>query len=279
MAMAAVYAHRYRAPVTASIAALRDELFPEGFANVDFRAGRSRVREADLFARPTALCRAAQGAARLFDRLHVKRLRRHCREELIRRIRWELRNSSHTSISPVSGFFNILALWLDDPHDADCRAALRRLDDWIWEDEGWGARVTGARSASWDTGFALQALAAAPAFAGQPEALRKGADFLRRQQIRTSFDGFREAERDRPQGRVVLRRRVAWLAGDGLHRGGGPRHDRGATARAWTRARSATRSGSCCAGRTATAASGATRRDAPRSASSGSIRPRCSANR
>ena len=200
MAMAAVYAHRYRTPVTPLIAALRDELFPEGFANVDFRAGRSRLREADLFARPTALCRAAQGAARVFDRLHVKRLRRHCREELIRRIRWELRSSSHTSISPVSGFLNILALWLDDPDDADCRAALQRLDDWIWEDEACGARVTGARSASWDTGFALQALAAAPAFAGRPDALRKGADFLRRQQIHTSFDGFREADRTDPGG-------------------------------------------------------------------------------
>ena len=200
MAMAAVYAHRYRAPVTPSIAALREELFPEGFANVDFPAGRSRLREADLYARPTVLCRAAQGAARVFDRFHGKRLRRDCREDLIRRIRWELSSSGHTSISPVSGFLNILALWLEDPDDPDCHAALQRLDDWIWEDEAGGARVTGARSASWDTGFALQALAAAPGPGGRPDALRRGVDFLRRQQIRTSFDGFGEAERADPSG-------------------------------------------------------------------------------
>ena len=200
MAMAAVYVHRYRAPVTPSIAALREELYPERFANVDFRAGRSRLREADLYARPTPLCRAAQGAARVIERFHGKRLRRHCREELIERIRWELRSSSHTSISPVSGFLNILALWLDDPDDADCRAALDRLEDWIWEDEAHGARVTGARSASWDTAFALQALAEAPGSAGLPDALRRGADFLRRHQIRASFDGFREEERTDPRG-------------------------------------------------------------------------------
>ena len=200
MGMAAVYARRYTTPVTPLIAALREELFPDGFANVDFRAGRSRLREADLYARPTPACRAAQGVAWVFERFRGERLRERCRVALTRRIRWELRSSSHTSISPVSGFLNILALWLDDPDDADCRAALNRVDDWIWEDEADGARVTGARSASWDTGFALQALAAGPRLAGLSDALRKGADFLRGQQIRTSFDGFREAERADPRG-------------------------------------------------------------------------------
>ena len=200
MAMAAVYAHRFRAPATPLIAALREELFPEGFTNVDFRASRSRLREADLYARPSVGCRAGQGVARIYERFHGKRLRRRCREALVGRIRWELRSSDHTSISPVSGFLNILALWLDDPDDADAIEALHRLDDWIWEDEDGGARVTGARSASWDTGFALQALAAAPALAGRQDALGAGADFLRRQQIRARIDGFREAERTDRRG-------------------------------------------------------------------------------
>lgn len=200
MAMAAVYAHRFHAPATPLTAAIREELFPEGFGNVDFRGGRGRLRDGDLYARPSAACRAAQHAMGVFERLHGKRLRRRSRQTLLHRIRWELRNSSHTSLSPVSGFLNILALWLDDPDDADCREALDRLDDWIFEDEERGARVTGARSASWDTGFALQALAAAPGFPGRRDALRKGADFLRRQQIRGSFDGYRAAERTDPRG-------------------------------------------------------------------------------
>ena len=78
--------------------------------------------------------------------------------------------------------------------------ALERLDDWIWEDEDEGARVTGARSASWDTGFALQALAALPERPGIGDALRRGADFLLGEQIDTSFEGFREAYRIDPKG-------------------------------------------------------------------------------
>ncbi len=200
MAMAAIYPHRFQAPVTSSIASLREELFPQGFANIDFSAGRNRLRGGDLYARPSVWLRAGYEFARLFERFHGKRLRTRCMEEIVRHIKWELQTTSHTSISPVSGLLNILALWLHDPDDTDCRQALAQLDGWIWEDEEHGTRVTGAKSASWDTGFSLQALAAVPGLDGVQSALRTGADFLYRQQIGASFDGFREAYRNDPKG-------------------------------------------------------------------------------
>ena len=200
MAMAAIYSHRFRAPVTSSIASLREELFPQGFAKVDFSAGRNRLRGADLYARPNVWLRAGYGFTRIFERFHGKRLRARCMEALIRHIKWELQTTNHSSISPVSGLLNILALWLHDPDDTDCRQALSKLDGWIWEDEELGARVTGARSSSWDTGFALQALAKVPECDGVQNALRRGASFLRRQQIGASFEGFREAYRTDPKG-------------------------------------------------------------------------------
>ncbi len=200
MAMASIYAHRYQAPVTTVISRLREELFPQGYTEVDFAAGRSDLRAQDLFARPGLWLRAGYELARGYERVHSKQLRNSCLEALAGQIRWELQSSSHTSISPVSGFLNILALWLRDPDDADCRQARAKLDDWFWEDEVQGARVTGARSSSWDTGFALQALATAPALDGAGEALRKGADALRKQQIRVSFEGYRQAYRNDPKG-------------------------------------------------------------------------------
>ncbi len=200
MAMAAVYPHRHQVPVTSTIASLREELFPQGFANVDFSAGRNRLRDADLYARPGVWLRAGYGFARLFERFHGTRLRTRCMDAIIRHIKWELQTTNHTSISPVSGLLNILALWLRDANDPDFQQALTQLDGWIWEDEKHGARVTGARSASWDTGFSLQALAIVPELSGVRNALRAGADFLYRQQIGASFDGFREAYRNDPKG-------------------------------------------------------------------------------
>ena len=200
MAMAAIYARRFTAPVTPLIASLREELFPQGFQSVNFSSCRNRLREGDLFARPSAWLRAGYAVARLYQRFHSKRVRARCVEAISARIRWELNSSSHTSISPVSGFLNILALWLRDPHDADCRKAVEKLEDWIWDDEESGARVTGARSASWDTGFALQALGAASRVEEAAGAIDKAADFLMAQQIEVSFEGYSEAFRADPKG-------------------------------------------------------------------------------
>ena len=200
MGMAALYAQRFQAPVTPVIACVREELFPEGFASTDFAASRNRLRDADLYARPSVWLRVGFSVARLFDRLHSKRLRARYAEQLVRNIRWELQSTNHTSISPVSGMLNVLALWLRDPEDTDAHRALEQLDRWIWEDDEGGLRVSGARSASWDTGFALQALATASAVDGVQDGLEHGADYLRAQQIRVSFDGYRDAYRVDPRG-------------------------------------------------------------------------------
>ncbi len=200
MAMAAIYARRFQTPVTPVINSLREELFPDGFANADFSSTRNRLRAADLYERPSTWLKIGYEFAQLFDRFHSKRLRARCTDAMMGRIKWELRTTSHTSISPVSGLLNILALWLQDPADTDLRQALEKLDDWIWEDEDQGARVVGARSASWDTGFALQALAATPDTIDTADALRRGAGFLFSQQIEKSFDGYRSAYRSDPKG-------------------------------------------------------------------------------
>jgi lanosterol synthase len=200
MGMGAVYAHRFQAPVTPVVASIREEIYPDGFANADFAASRNRLREADLHARPSVWLHVGFGFARLFDRFHSKRVRAYYVEAIVRRMKWELRTTDHTSISPVSGILNILALWLRDPEDADGRRALAHLDRWIWEDDDAGLRVSGARSASWDTAFAVQALVTALQVDGVRDALRSGTSYLRAQQIRVSFEGYREAYRNDPRG-------------------------------------------------------------------------------
>ncbi len=200
MAMAAIYSYRFQAQENSLIMDLREELFPEGYVNVKFSAGRNRIRRDDLFARPSILLRIGYQFARIIDRFHSKRLRNQCVQDITRRIRWELQTTNHTSISPVSGFLNIFALWLQDPEDIDSRQAFEKLDGWIWEDEELGVRVTGARSSSWDTGFSLQALSMAPEIPSAKYALERGANFLCHQQISESFSGFREAYRTDPLG-------------------------------------------------------------------------------
>ena len=200
MAMAVIYRHRHQVPVTPEIARLREELYPRAYADTDFSRARNSLRDADLFGRPGTWLRLGYACSRLYERCHSGRLRQRCAREIIGQIRWELAVSHHTSISPVSGLLNILALWLDDRDDADAHKALQQLEGWIWEDEEAGTRITGARSASWDTGFALQALATAQECPKVRQALDRGAAFLSRHQIRTSFKGYESAWRADPRG-------------------------------------------------------------------------------
>ncbi len=200
MAMAAIYSHRYQVAVTPLIASLREELYPARYAGIDFSSARNLLRRADLYARPSVWLRAGYEFARLFDRFHSRRQRARSMEAIVRHIRWELQVSDHMSISPVSGLLNIVALWMHDPDDIDLQRAVAQLDGWLWEDKEGGARVAGARSTSWDTAFSLQALATVPEFGGVQDALRRGAEFLRRQQVSTSFEGYREAYRADPKG-------------------------------------------------------------------------------
>jgi lanosterol synthase len=193
--MATLYAERHQRAPTPTIRALRDELFLVPYEEVDFRAARETVREGDVHVPTSPALRWTYRALALFDSTRTRASREGVLAELRERIRYELRSTAHTCISPVSGLLDILALWIADPHDPDVVKALERFEGWIWEDDEEGLRVAGARSATWDTSFALQALSTVAPFVDVREALERGDAFLRSQQIRAATG--RESENDR----------------------------------------------------------------------------------
>jgi lanosterol synthase len=94
----------------------------------------------------------------------------------------------------------LLALHASDPADPDKRRGIERLEAWMWDDGTDGLRIAGARSATWDTSFALQALAHARAVPQAEPAVARGVAFLREQQIRQTSEGHRSAFRLDPRG-------------------------------------------------------------------------------
>jgi lanosterol synthase len=200
LAMSVLYGRKTEAPQTALVAAMRDELYPTGYESVDWVEARRSLRQAELVTPPSRPLRVIYELLAWFDRHHPAARRQRLLTALDERIRWELRSTDHTSLSPVSGFLNVLALragYVDDP---DAKYAIERLEAWVWENEPDGTRIAGARSASWDTAFALQALTAAAPYADVEKPVKTGAEFLDSQQIRESFTGYEEAFRLDPKG-------------------------------------------------------------------------------
>ncbi len=188
LGMATIYASKFQTHCTSLIRALRKELYPEGYENVDFKKARTQLRAQEIFTPPSAPLKVAYQAMKAFEKLpRLKSRTKAVLDEMREHIRYELKTSSHTSISPVSGLLNIVALWLSDPEDPDVKLALERFEGWIWEDEVDGLRVTGARSATWDTGFVVQALVAARPYADVDRMLQRADRFLAQNQIKNSF--------------------------------------------------------------------------------------------
>jgi len=209
LAMSVLYARRPTPPPSPLRDALRRELFARPFDAIDWTVARRSLREEELVTPWSAPLRLFYEAAALYDRQHAPELRRRCLEELDERIRWELRTTDHTSISPVSGMLNVLALASGDPGDPEIKRAIEQLEMWIWEDDHDGTRVAGARSASWDTAFALQALAAAGPHCDTRETIANAASFLRGEQIRSDGEGFAANFRLDPDG--------GWCFANGWH--------------------------------------------------------------
>jgi lanosterol synthase len=200
LAMSVLYGRKAEAPHSALLTEIRGELYPTGYERVNWIAARRSLRRAEMVTPPSRPLRVIYELLAWFDRHHPRTRRQRLLTTLDERIRWELRSTDHTSLSPVSGFLNVLALragYVDDP---DAKYAVERLEAWIWENEQDGTRIAGARSASWDTAFALQALTAAAPYTDVEKPLRDGAAFLDSQQIRLTFPGYEEAFRLDPKG-------------------------------------------------------------------------------
>jgi lanosterol synthase len=101
----------------------------------------------------------------------------------------------------VSGLLNLLTLFRHDPNDADFKLQLERFEGWIWEDDHAGLRVAGARSVTWDTSFAIQALTAAAPHFDVTSTLERADAFMRSQQIKKpQAQNYRAYDRLEPLG-------------------------------------------------------------------------------
>ncbi len=184
------------APETPLLRAIRDELYPGlAYDAIDFRAHRSSVTPLDRASSEHPLLSLWYRIASAFERVRGEDLRARVGAELRERIRYELDTTDHMALSPVSGLLGVLALHVNDPSDPAIEPAMTALEQWAFDDDALGYRITGARSQSWDTAFALAALSAAGETLPE-ESVR----YLVAQQIDAPFPRFEWAYRLDPTG-------------------------------------------------------------------------------
>jgi squalene/oxidosqualene cyclase-like protein len=136
-------------------------------------------------------------------------LRRRALDRCLQRIRAAQHASNFQALSPVNGILNTLALWTHDPGAPEVQASIAGLDAWCWQDPTDGLRYAGARSTTWDTAFAVQALAAAPQGPAEHDvAIRSGHAALAALQL-TKAPAALDEDRQNPVG--------GWCFGEPTH--------------------------------------------------------------
>ncbi len=210
MAMAFLHGCRFQAPLSPLLVELRRELYATPYSEIDFAAHRFTVAPSDLHVRPGLLVRLAARLLALYERRPLVTLRRRALDFIEQRLIYEQRTSRYQSLSPVSGLLNCLAFLARSPDHPELRPSLEGLESWRWEDEAEGLRYAGARSQSWDTAFAVQAILAAPRTIPLPvEPLRRAYRFLAEAQVRAELPDYQRAYRDAALG--------GWCFSDGRH--------------------------------------------------------------
>lgn len=162
LGIATLYGQRFLIDLGPLRDELREELYTQPFEGIDFFRYRHEIASSDLYVRPSAALRAAYDALHRYERRPIKRLRERALRFCLDRILYEMRNSAHQGVSPVNGLLNCLAIFAADPHHPDLDKSLAGMEAWKWQDEAEGIRYCGARSNTWDTALAVQALCAAP---------------------------------------------------------------------------------------------------------------------
>ncbi len=214
LGMAFLLGSGFRADLGPIAAELRQELYGAGDTAARHR---HEIAPSDVHVRPGRGLRLAYDAARalgaLWRRLpFASGLRRRALDACFARILYEQRATRHQALSPVNGVLNTLALFARDPASADTSASLAGLESWRWSDEAWGIRYAGARSTTWDTSSAIQALLeqGGGAVREHADTLRRGYRRLAAMQMTTELEHGHAEHRDPILG--------GWCFSDGTHR-------------------------------------------------------------
>jgi len=158
--MSHLYGRRAQVADAPVLRALRQELYAEGYAAIDWKQARDRVAPTDVYTPRTALLERVNHLLAAYEGMHPKALRERALAEVREQILAEDEATHHICIGPVNKLYNTLVWHFERPGGPEVEAHLPRMADYLWEGRD-GLKMNGYNSSElWDTAFAVQAIAA-----------------------------------------------------------------------------------------------------------------------
>ena len=187
--MSFVYSQRFSHPLTPLTRQLREELYTQSYASIDFAAHRNTISPRDNFYPKTLLLRIVNWILVFIwlPFLRPSSIKRRAEAWTWNLIRHEDESTEFACLAPVNAPMNTLACFIHDgPGSRSLSLHLDRLRNYLWmKHEGMLANGTDGLQ-TWDTSWLIQAVVEA-GLAENPKwrpMLTKALDFLDDQQIR-----------------------------------------------------------------------------------------------
>uniref|UniRef100_A0A8C0F8B5 Terpene cyclase/mutase family member n=1 Tax=Bubo bubo TaxID=30461 RepID=A0A8C0F8B5_BUBBB len=162
--MSYCYARRLSAEEDELIRSLRQELYVQDYASIDWPAQRNNVAACDVYTPHSWLLGAAYAIMNVYEAHHSTHLRQRAITELYDHIKADDRFTKCISIGPISKTINMLVRWFVDGENSSAfQEHVSRIPDYLWLLPAPAPHCLlpffqGTNGSQlWDTAFAIQA--------------------------------------------------------------------------------------------------------------------------
>uniref|UniRef100_A0A8C2ZND7 Terpene cyclase/mutase family member n=1 Tax=Cyclopterus lumpus TaxID=8103 RepID=A0A8C2ZND7_CYCLU len=156
--MSYCYAVRLAAEEDSLVLSLRQELYVQDYATINWPAQRTNVAACDMYTPHSTLLTVAYMVLNVYEAHHSAALRGKAVKELYEHIQADDRFTKCISIGPISKTINMLVRWyVDGPSSPVFQEHVSRIPDYLWLGLD-GMKMQGTNGSQlWDTCFAVQA--------------------------------------------------------------------------------------------------------------------------
>ncbi|XP_009889697.1 PREDICTED: LOW QUALITY PROTEIN: lanosterol synthase [Charadrius vociferus] len=216
--MSYCYARRLSAEEDELVRSLRQELYVEDYASIDWPAQRNNVAACDVYTPHSWLLGVAYTIMNVYEAHHSTHLRQRAITELYDHIKADDRFTKCISIGPISKTINMLVRWFVDGKNSPAfQEHVSRIPDYLWLGLD-GMKMQGTNGSQlWDTAFAIQAFLEAEA-QKMPEftsCLQNAYEFLRFTQIPENPPDYQKYYRHLNKGGFPFSTRdCGWIVAD-----------------------------------------------------------------
>ncbi|MGR9036008.1 MAG: terpene cyclase/mutase family protein [Gammaproteobacteria bacterium] len=183
--MAYCYAQRIKAPENELILSLREELYNEVFASIDWPKQRNAVCEKDRYTTPSAVLKWMNLFTNGYEKIKCAWLRKKATDYILKYLHAEDEQTNYINIGPVNKAINSICIWHACGKDsAQFKKHVARWYDYLWVAED-GMKMNGYNGSQlWDTAFATRAMLESDMGKLFPETIAKSYRFIEQSQIR-----------------------------------------------------------------------------------------------